>query len=416
MQRYSHIAIFLHWTIAALLAFQISLGWGLHTVGAHGFAAFQLHKSVGITILLLTLVRVAVRFWKPRPAPMEGGFNGALAKAVHIGLYLFMLGGPLTGWALVSTAKVKVPTLLFGTIPLPHLPFPQASHGLFENAHGLVAWLGMALFLLHVAGALRHHILMRDGLIYRMVPVRSLALMLGLIASIPVGLFLGKAVLPAPSSAAPLAVPAADNAAEPIENASDEAPVANASDNTVAAVVDNASEAMAPVGPPPIWSVKPGGTLGFSVANGGDTISGSFSRWTASIVMDPDHPETAEIAVDIDLASASLGDATQEGMLAGDEFFAISAHPTARFVAKGAESVGTGGYRAKGTLTLKGVSKPQTIRFTLTGKGLARKVKGTASVVRGAFGVGNGDSSADLAPAVAVTFAFDATGKAVGVK
>ncbi|HEX7783411.1 MAG TPA: YceI family protein [Sphingobium sp.] len=413
MQRYSRIAIFLHWTIAALLAFQISLGWGLHTVGAHGFAAFQLHKSVGIMILALTLVRIIVRYWKPRPAPMEGGLTGALAKAVHAGLYLFMLGGPLTGWALVSTAKVKVPTLIFGTIPLPHLPLPLAAHEAAENAHGLIAWIGIALFLLHVAGALRHHVLMRDGLIYRMTPVRSLGVMLLLVAAIPAGLFLGKAVLPKPveAAAAPAPAPAVEVTAPDNAVAAGDDSVA---DNVaMAAVADNAAEAkeVAPIGPPPAWTVQPGGKIGFSVANYSDTISGGFSRWTADIVIDPDHPETAIISVDVDLASVSVGDPTQDGMLAGDEFFGIAAHPRAKFVAKGAEKLKENSYRVKGTLTLKGVSKPQTILFTLSGSGLRRKVTGSASIARAAFGVGNGDSSGGLAPAVSLSFSFDAKGK-----
>jgi cytochrome b561/polyisoprenoid-binding protein YceI len=414
MQRYSQLAILLHWTLACALAFQISLGWGLENLGAHGFAAFQLHKSIGITILVLTLARIGVRYWKPRPAPLEGGFNGALAKTVHVGLYAFMLGGPLTGWALVSTAKVKVPTLIFGTIPLPHLPLAHASHELFENAHGLLAWIGIALVLLHVAGALRHHVLIRDGLIYRMVPTRSLAFMLALIALIPLGLVLGKAVLPTmPAKAEP--EERAVNAVEPANAAGpavaepdvvDAAPAAEATDN--AAEVQIA----AAVGPPPVWAVQPGGRLGFSVVNSGDVISGGFSRWTAAITMDPDHPETADLAVDIDLASASVGDPTQDGMLAGDEFFGIAAHPTAKFTARGAEKTGPNAYRAKGTLTLKGVSRPQTIRFSLAGDGLRRKVSGTASIARAAFGVGNGDSSGGLTPDVAVTFRFDAVGKA----
>ncbi|CAN5328971.1 YceI family protein [soil metagenome] len=415
MQRYSRLAILLHWTLALALAFQISLGWGLEGLGAHGFAAFQLHKSVGITILVLTLARVAVRYWKPRPAPLEGGFTGGLAKAVHVGLYAFMLGGPLTGWALVSTAKVKVPTLLFGTIPLPHLPLPHGSHEAFENAHGLLAWIGIALVLLHVVGALRHHVLMRDGLIYRMVPTRSLALMLALIALVPVGLVLGKAVLPA-APAKTIPVDVADNAVAPANAAApvpasvmteaDAVNAAPAAENAVEAKVEN------PIGPPPLWTVQPGGKLGFSVVNSGDTIKGGFSRWTAAIAMDPDHPETADLAVEIDLASASVGDPTQDGMLAGEEFFGVSAHPTATFKAKGAQKTGPNSYSAKGILTLKGASKPQTIRFALSGAGLKRKVSGAASVTRAAFDVGNGESSGGLTPNVVVAFSFEAVGKA----
>lgn len=412
MPRYSLVAIILHWAIAALLAFQISVGWALEDLGTRGFALYQWHKSVGITILGLTLLRIVVRYWKPRPAKLEGGWQGALASGVHFGLYAFMLGAPLSGWALVSTAKVKVPTLLFGVLPLPHLPLPASAHELAEGGHGLIAWLGIALFLLHVAGALRHHFLIRDGLIWRMIPGRSTALLIILPALMLLGLVVGKAILPAPAAkvAAPVAASEASQAPAASENIAEPANIAAPAPDIAAANVTEAAPE-APPAPPPAWTVQPGGTIGFSVGNDGQTISGSFAKWTAAIVMDPDHPETADIKVTIDMASASVGDAYQDGMLPGDEFFAVAAHPIATFTAKGAEKSGANAYRATGTLSLKGVAKPQTIRFTLSGDGATRKVSGTATIARAAFGVGNGESSGGLAPQVALTFAFTAKRK-----
>lgn len=411
MQRYSLTAIILHWAIAALLAFQISVGWALESLGARGFSLYQLHKSVGITILLLTFARIIARYYKPRPAKLERGWQGALASAVHFGLYAFMLGAPLTGWALVSTARVKVPTLIFGIIPLPHLPLPASVHELAENGHGLIVWLGIALLALHVAGALRHHLLMGDGLIYRMVPERSRVLLFLLPALIPLGFIAGRLILPVATPHIASAAPAAaeserrDDAVEASKNAAPRDEMANATTNAAATETD------APAGPPPAWTVQPGGRIGFSVGNDGETISGSFAKWTADIVMDPDHPDTAKIDVRIDMASASVGDAYKDGMLPGDEFFAAAAHPTATFQATGAEKTAPGRYRANGTLTLKGVSKPQRISFTLSGTGKTRKISGTARVTRALFGVGNGDSSTSLAPNVAVTFAFTAREK-----
>lgn len=406
MRRYSQIAISLHWTIAALIAFQIGVGPALEDLGARGFALFQLHKSIGITILALTVVRVAVRYTRPRPAPVEGGWQGMLAKGVHGGLYLFMLAAPLTGWALVSTAKVKVPTLIFGIVPLPHLPLAASAHDPAVAAHALLAWVGIALFALHVAGALRHHILLRDGLLWRMMPGRSPLLLLVLPALILAGLLLGRLILPAP---APTAAAAQSRAAAVEEQPPVEAAVVadNAGNEAAPAVAENVAVA-APIAPPPSWTVRPGGTISFSVGNGDETISGSFSKWTARIVMDPDHPESADLRVEIDLASASVGDAYQDGMLAGDEFFGVAAHPKAIFTARGAERTGANSYRASGTLMLKGVSKPQAIRFTLSGAGAIRKVTGSASITRASFGVGNGESSVGLAPKVAVSFLFDA--------
>lgn len=407
MHRYSRTAILLHWAIAALLAFQLAVGWGLEDLGARGFHLYQWHKSVGILILALTLVRIAVRLTKPRPPKTEGGWQGALASGVHWGLYAFMLAAPLSGWALVSTARVKVPTLLFGAIPLPHLPLPAGAHEVAEGGHGVIAWIGVALFLLHVAGALRHHVLMRDGLIWRMIPGRSPVLLLLLPALMLAAFVGGRAILPSgdarPTAAAPTAE--AENVAE-LDDVAAPANVADAPANETAA--NSAAPADTPAGPPPAWAVQPGGRIGFSVGNDGETISGAFSKWTAKIVMDPDHPEGADIQVSIDVGSASVGDAYKDGMLPGDEFFGAAAHPTATFTAKGAQATGPGRYKASGTLTLKGVSKAQAIRFSLSGAGETRKVTGSATVARAAFDVGNGDSSKGLAPQVAVTFAFTA--------
>ena len=163
VSRYSRVAILLHWVLAAALAGQIALGFSMPR-NASGFALFQLHKSIGITILVLSVFRLIWRLTHARPAETEGGFTGFLAKAVHWGFYAFMILGPLTGWALVSTAAVNVPTLIFGVIPLPHLPLSGDSE-IWEGVHELLAYMGMALFLLHVAGALRHQFFIRDNLL-----------------------------------------------------------------------------------------------------------------------------------------------------------------------------------------------------------------------------------------------------------
>jgi len=172
--RYSGGAIVLHWLLALALAFQLALGFVMPR-DASGFALFQLHKSVGITILLLTLVRIGWRVAHKSPPAVEGGLGGLLAKAVHVLLYAFMLGAPLPGWALVSTATIKMPTLLFGTVPWPHLPLGTAINEPMEELHELLAWMGLALIVLHILGALRHQFLMKDNLLRRMGPGGSSA-------------------------------------------------------------------------------------------------------------------------------------------------------------------------------------------------------------------------------------------------
>ncbi len=403
MTRYSTGAIALHWLIAFALAFELALGFAMPR-GVEGFALFQLHKSVGIAILALTLVRLGWRLAHPRPAPLESGLAHAAAHAVHVGFYAFMILAPLTGWALVSSAPVKVPTVLFGIVPLPHLPLPGSINETIEEAHELLAWGGIALFLLHVAGALRHEILLRDRLLERMAPGGSRPLG-GLLALAVIALGLGAFVTiggkgrgedtdasPAPFEQASPATPQPEAAPSPTEEAS-------------VAAEDEA-------GAVPVWTIKPGGRLTFKVGNGdAGAIEGSFGKWQGAIAFDPDRPETADIRITVDLASASVGDATQDGMLAGEEFFAVNRFGKAVFSASSARQTAPGRYTAKGTLQMKGMTLPQTISFRLTGEGLNRKAQGSASISRTAFGIGEGSAGETLDPTVSVSFAFEAYGK-----
>jgi len=409
--RYSRVAILLHWVLAAALAGQIALGFSMSR-DASGFALYQLHKSIGITILVLSLVRLLWRFTHARPAAIEGGVTGFLAKAVHWGFYTFMILGPLTGWALVSTAPVNVPTLIFGVIPLPHLPLGGDSE-IWEGAHELLAFVGMALFVLHVLGALRHHFLIRDDLLARMAPAGKpgLALLLG------AGVVAIWALVPRavgvdgrPESAA-LADAAEAGAAAPTPAVTETEPTAEETATTEASEAEAAAaeEAAAEAGPPPAWTIRPGGTLRFAVDNAGTAISGSFSQWSGDIAFDPENPASAAITIRVQLASASLGDATQDTMLQGGDFFASSANPTAIWRSTRVTSTGNGRYRAEGTLSLKGASRPQALTFTLAGTGNRRSVTGRATIDRNAFSIGTGPDAAGLAGSVSLDFAFDAT-------
>jgi cytochrome b561/polyisoprenoid-binding protein YceI len=415
--RYSGVAIALHWILALALAFQLALGWAMPK-DASGYTLFQLHKSVGITILVLTLARIAWRLVRKPPLATEGGWGGALAKAVHVLLYVFMIGAPLTGWALVSTADFKVPTVLFGVIPWPHLPLPGALGEPIEEAHELLALLGIALILLHILGALRHQLLLKDGLLRRIAPGGS-ALLGGLLALAVVVVYFATGMT--------VAKPAGPEVYQENPEGPDQAalvppgqaqadPTAEASASPTAETTPDATESpdavATPAGPPPSWTIQPGGRLAFSVGNNGETLRGSFSDWSGTIAFDPEAPDNApDIRITVRLASASLGDATQDGMLQDGEFFASAANPTATFRSTSVRRTGSGRYTASGTLSLKGASRPQTVTFSLSGNGMRRKVEGTGSISRNAFGVGTGESAAGLDSSVALTFSFDAVGK-----
>jgi cytochrome b561/polyisoprenoid-binding protein YceI len=413
-QRYSAVAIALHWLIALALAFQLALGFSMPQ-DERGFAMFQLHKSVGITILLLTLLRIGWRLTHRPPPAVESGAMGTVAKAVHVLLYVFMLGAPLTGWALVSTDPLGIPTLLFGTVPWPHLPLPAGINEAAEGAHGLLAWLGIALIVLHVVGALRHQLLLKDGLLRRIGPGGSAAaaavLMLAVFAVyFGTGIKIAGDVVASGGYRTEGERPAEQEATQtaalaPVEEATEPA----AEETPEAEATEAAEEA---VGPPPVWTIQSGKRMSFSVGNGGATLNGTFSDWNGTIHFDPDHPETADIRINVALASGSLGDATQDDMLQGGDFFASAANPTATWRSTSVRRTGTNRYSASGTLSLKGVSRPQSLTFTLSGEGMKRRVEGSASIDRGAFGVGTGDAASGLAGSVSLNFSFDAQGRA----
>ena len=171
----------------------------------------------------------------------------------------------------------------------------------------------------------------------------------------------------------------------------------------------HSSEAVAATSSAPAWTIKPGGTLGFSVGNGSDSIAANFSKWGGTINFDPDNPGNAAIHIDVDLTSASIGESFRDGLLQGDEFFNTVDTPTGTYDSTSVTAQPGGGYLAHGMLKLRGMSLPQDVQFKLTGSGAQRHVEGSATVQRTPYGIGTGSHGNGLDEGVKVNFAFDAT-------
>ncbi|WP_419813769.1 cytochrome b [Glacieibacterium sp.] len=175
------MAIVFHWVIAVLLIANLVVGlWVLDPLlDSHdpatkqlGFVVIQLHKSVGLTVLVLAIARLAWRLMNP-PPPYPDHMTSAevvLAKLSHWGFYALMLGLPLSGWAMASTSKIQFPILYFGLFQVPMLPLSRALNDLFGQAHAVLGWITLALIVLHVAAALKHHYMDRDDVLVRMSP------------------------------------------------------------------------------------------------------------------------------------------------------------------------------------------------------------------------------------------------------
>lgn len=409
--RYSAAAIALHWILALLLLFQIGLGGGLEHLpkGVAQFAGYQFHKSVGILILLLSLARLGVRLTKARPAPVpDGKAQMMLASAVHVLLYAIMIGGPITGWIIVSTAKVRLQTMLFGVVPWPDLPVGQGLHEPAEALHGLLGPMTLGLVLLHVAGALYHHF-KREDVIGRMLPAAIAswrAMGIAAVVAIIAG-FLALSGGRGMTFSAPAAAPSVQaSASEVVDEGLPEASESEA----VAAPSEVASEVAESAKAVP-WKLDKGGRLGFTADYNGEAIKGSFGRWDARIVFDPEDLAGSSIRATIDLASVESGDGQRDDMLRSDSFFGVGANPSAQYVSTSIRETGAGRYVANGTLTLHGQRKPVALRFSLKIDGNKASATGSAALQRLSFGVGEAEWSAtdELKDTVGVDFSFRAT-------
>ena len=202
-KHYSAVAIVLHWAIAALILYNIWLGWRysghysavgvlqhlpligdslshVPTKGLVQYQVLQLHKSVGFTILALSLVRLAWRLVNKPPAYAHEpkAWENTAAHIVHWGFYLIMIGLPLTGWIMVSASPTNIPTLLYKHLPFPHLgfihamamPARKAIDATTTDLHYRLVNLTYLLLALHIGAALKHQFRDRDEVLWRMLP------------------------------------------------------------------------------------------------------------------------------------------------------------------------------------------------------------------------------------------------------
>ncbi|MET0408684.1 MAG: cytochrome b [Hyphomicrobium sp.] len=172
-QRFTPLQRALHWLMAICILSMLFIGVGMvSTIMPKYLTLVSIHKSLGIAILVLALLRLAVRlrFGAPPlprdlPEPMK-----LAAELSHYALYALMIGMPLIGWAMMSAANY--PIIIFGGLHLPPiLPQSDSLHALLWNAHYYLAFAFFALVLLHIAAALFHALIRRDGVFETMAPI-----------------------------------------------------------------------------------------------------------------------------------------------------------------------------------------------------------------------------------------------------
>lgn len=172
-QRYTGVAISLHWLIADAILGTFVLGQVMTSLQLSPFKLklYSYHKWIGVTIFLLVLVRLAWRLGhKPPPPPASmPAWQHRAAGIAHLGLYALTLAIPISGWLMSSASGFQV--VYLGVLPIPDLLAKNKDLAdQLKELHEALNWLMVLVAALHVAAALKHHLVDRDDVLSRMLP------------------------------------------------------------------------------------------------------------------------------------------------------------------------------------------------------------------------------------------------------
>lgn len=385
-QSYGTVARTLHWLTALLIITNFPLGlianglaYGTSDELALKAQIFSIHKSVGVAAFVVALIRIVWALTQAKPGPMhpDRKLETLLADVVHWMLYASLVLVPLTGWVHHASTTGYAPILWpFGQT----LPFVPQSENVAVAA-GALHWLFTKVLavslILHIAGAVKHVVIDRDKTLARML------------RGVEAGTS-GKHSAAVPAAIATLLY----------------ASFAAIALSLVPATPGTATTTLAQ--PVSGWTVDDG-QIGFSLRQMGADVSGSFANWTAAI-------EFKEIATDgshgtalatIDTTSLTLGSVTKQAT--DVEFFDIAAFPTATFSATKIIPADQG-FIAEGTLTLRGVTMPVSLPFTMDLVGDTATVTASTTLDRRDFAMGpNYPDESSVGFTVTVTINLAAT-------
>lgn len=373
---YSAIARLLHWLIAFLIIGQFIGGWLMTHEGVPEsmvYDAFQLHKSFGFLVLVLSLIRLIWRLMH-RPPPLPAGMNAweiLVSKVTHIVFYGLMIGLPLTGWIHVSASPLEIPTVAFGILPVPHLPVPidGAFSELFGGFHEFLAFSTLGLLALHVGAALKHHFMEQDDVLIRMSGAGiGKFLAMGFAGLAFLGIFITMVSFTGGEE----------------EHDSDETHAATQS--APASVTQATGEYN--------WQIIPEETLVEVAVFAEDAPrQARFTDISGVIQLDPDAPEiTGLIDVTIKTLSIESDDHLTVNSAVNEGWLNIGRFPDARFQSDMIRKDGDGGYVATGALTLKGISLNIDLPFTLEISGDQARAEGGITINRLDFDIGRVDT------------------------
>ncbi len=371
-QTYGSVAKTFHWLTALLILTAIPLGL-IATDLAHRIAAgetaliveatllFSLHKTIGIAAFLTALGRILWALMQPRPGLLNGArpAEATLAGIVHWLLYGAMLMTPISGWVHHAATTGFAPIWWPLGQTLPFVPQSTVVADAATTVHFLSSRVLIVAILLHVGGALKHHLIDRDDTLRRMLPR-------AIVRQSPSAAQPGHALPLLAAGVIWLGIITA-GAAPALINVNRPAPVAA----TTAAPGD--------------WQIQEG-TLALAIRQMGSPVTGQFTDWSAQISFadDPAQEVNGRVRVEITIASLSLGTVTGQAM--GGDFFDQATHPRAVF--EGDILRRDQGFVADGTLTIKDNAVPVALPFDLVVTDDQAQMTGSLTLDRRDFGIG----------------------------
>ncbi len=375
---FGSVAKALHWVTAALVVTLFPLGYiiaGLRPQSAQevkeAFFLFSLHKTIGMTVLVLAILRIGWWLFQPRPLPLHNDrpVETIAAQTVHWLLYALILLMPLTGWLHHSATSGLAE--IWGPYPqrVSFVPQTTAWEEFFGWAHFATAWLMGIVVALHVGGALKHAIIDRDFTLQRILPFRTPPVSELLTTRHP------NTRLSWVATAAVLAAFFAVLALlGPDSHHTNDVQVADATGDEDSWMIDHAES-----------------TLKIVVEQNGTATTGEFANWTGKISFSPETPQDAAIDISINVTSLALGSITQQA-LSGD-YLKSEEHPTALYRGHRFVPVDSGKFQVDGEMELAGIVRPLTLVFDLEVEGQKATANGQATIHRIEYDIGSPDET-----------------------
>ncbi len=363
---YNSTARLLHWLVAGMIVVQFILAQFAENASSdlHELALLANHKSVGITILAIAVVRIAWRLSHPPPPPPAtmARWQVTASAVSHWSLYTLLFAIPISGWLMSSASAYSVSWFSLFQLPDFVAPNPELKEA-FEETHEILAKLLLVIASVHVAASLKHALIDKDDVLHRMLSTASLALF-AIVATFGTA-WLGSAGESPASNPATMPASSSGAAAMPGEATSSDLPA---------------------------WQIDyTQSYIRFTGDQAGAAFEGVWESWNASLQFSPEHVAAGVFDVTVATSSGNTQDADRDSTLSDPEWFDTMNFPEAYFRTSRFLIPDDGGYIANGELIIKNLSSPAELVFDVEVDGNKRVLTGSMQLDRLALRVGTGE-------------------------